>query len=93
MPIHCQPSPCEEPIVLCKWTVQDIDALSTVVAHVAAGQWLHATRILSGSTAGEPEYSKAVIDKAIRKLDCRGLDSANYYVVHRDGWLFQMLLG
>jgi hypothetical protein len=86
-------------IELAYWTITDFDGLSKLIALVLVGRKAHAEWILKGAAKLDPKPSPETISEAIAHLTCAKQTTTDKYgnvqphatVVHRDGWMLQII--
>ena len=69
----------------CTWSVHSVDELANAIAIIAVGQALHVANILYGADLAAKPTTKGAIKGAIKLLTSSG------NIVHRDGWMFQVM--
>lgn len=70
-----------------RWTIQDSDALASLLARLILGEHLHARKVIEGNTSVGRAPTASDIDKAVAKLQLRPEQDP----WHRDGWVMQMI--
>lgn len=71
-----------------EWSIQDEDALASLVAALILGECAHVERVLLGETSCQIGSASEAVSVAVNKLQDVSSDTLRY---HRDGWLFQMI--
>lgn len=69
----------------CTWSVPSVDDLANAIAIVAVGQALHVAEVLHQAGFAPLPTTKGAVKGAIKLLTSTG------NVVHRDGWMFQVM--
>ncbi|MBB3009484.1 hypothetical protein [Cupriavidus alkaliphilus] len=69
----------------CTWSVPSVDQLANAIAIIAVGQALHVSNILHVAGLAAKPTSNGAVKGAIKLLTSSG------NVVHRDGWMFQVM--
>ena len=93
------PKASKHPIELAHLEIVDLDELARLIALILVGRKKHAEWILKGTPNGDPKPSKETIGEAIGHLTCAQQTITDKYgniqphatVVHRDGWLLQII--
>lgn len=69
----------------CTWNVPSLDELANAIAIIAVGQALHVADILHVAGLAAKPTTKGAVKGAIKLLTSTG------NIVHRDGWMFQVM--
>lgn len=99
MPISSSAQTSKHDIDLQHLTVNDHALLAKLISLILIGRLTHAEWIISGAEKPNPIPSKAQVQEAIRHLNCpiptvkdeHGNDVPHSDVVHRDGWMLQLI--
>lgn len=99
MPFSVNPRTSMHQIELADLTIIDSARLSRLIALVLIGRKTHAERILKGTATPDPRPSPETIAEAIAHLTCTQKTTTDNYgnvqphakVVHRDGWMLQIM--
>src|SRR5699024_295554 len=70
-----------------EYEVTDKDLLAEYVGELIIGQYIHILKIINTLSSTSSNPPNKAIDIAIEKLNVIG----DVHIVHRDGWLFQMI--
>jgi len=99
MPVDRTSEVCDLKIELSHWSAPQLDQLVSLLAWLVVGHVLHVEQILTGSVSDDPAITERMVDIAKEKLHCADRNTVDKYghavphpcVVHRDGWLFQLI--
>lgn len=69
----------------CTWSVPSVDELANAIAIIAVGQALHVANILHVAGLAAKPTTKGAVKGAIKLLSSSG------NIMHRDGWMFQVM--
>lgn len=87
MPFNLVDTDCSDLVYDYEYEITDKDLLSEYVGELVLGQYIHILNIINSLSSSPSTPSNRIIDFAIAKLNV----TEDVNLIHRDGWLFQMI--
>jgi len=87
MPFNQIDTDCSDLVIDYEYEITDKDLLAEYVGELILGNYFHILNIINSLSSSSSTPSNRIIDFAIEKLSVT--ECVN--VIHRDGWLFQMI--
>ncbi len=87
MPFNLIDTDCSHLVIDYEYEITNKDLLAEYVGELVLGHYIHILNIINSLSSSSSTQSNRIIDFAIEKLEV----TEEVHIIHRDGWLFQMI--
>lgn len=87
MPFDLIETDCSHLVIDYEYVITNKDLLAEYVGELVLGHYVHILNIINSLSSTSSTPSDRIIDFAIEKLNV----TEDVHIIHRDGWLFQMI--